>query len=156
MLNWIAGIIIFFGMLVFTIGQSAGSVVDIPSIIIVIVGTCALVLMAFTPFEIFTIKMQTIFGKEMEPALYRRAKDFWALSACSAVIVGGLGSILGFILLLQNLSDPNSIGPCIAVALLTLLYGIFLAGLSLAGYYKCRRKGEIIDTDADDSDGDLL
>ncbi|MBP3949791.1 flagellar motor protein MotP [Bacillus suaedae] len=42
---------------------------------------------------------------------------------------GMIGTLVGLILMLQNLSDPSSLGPSMAVALLTTLYGTILANL---------------------------
>lgn len=42
---------------------------------------------------------------------------------------GMVGTLIGLVNMLQNLSDPSSIGPSMAVALLTTLYGSFVANL---------------------------
>lgn len=40
---------------------------------------------------------------------------------------GMIGTLLGLVLMLQNMSDPSSIGPSMAVALITTFYGSVLA-----------------------------
>lgn len=40
---------------------------------------------------------------------------------------GMIGTLLGLVIMLGNMSDPNAIGPGMAVALLTTLYGAILA-----------------------------
>ncbi len=47
----------------------------------------------------------------------------------TALLSGVLGTIIGLVSMLANLSNPNSIGPAMAVALLSSLYGliVFLA-----------------------------
>ncbi len=40
---------------------------------------------------------------------------------------GLVGTLIGMVLMLANMDDPDAIGPGMAVALLTLLYGAFLA-----------------------------
>ncbi len=40
---------------------------------------------------------------------------------------GLVGTLIGMVLMLANMDDPNKIGPGMAVSLLTLLYGAFLA-----------------------------
>ena len=45
----------------------------------------------------------------------------------SFLYAGGLGSLVGVVAMLANLDDPSAIGPAVAVALLTLLYGAFAA-----------------------------
>src|SRR5699024_6469334 len=42
---------------------------------------------------------------------------------------GMIGTLVGLVLMLNNLQDPESLGPNMAVALLTTLYGTFLANL---------------------------
>lgn len=42
---------------------------------------------------------------------------------------GMIGTLVGLILMLQNLSDPSSIAPNMAIALLTTLYGAVIANL---------------------------
>src|SRR5690625_2742133 len=42
---------------------------------------------------------------------------------------GMIGTLVGLILMLSNLDDPASLGPNMAVALLTTLYGTVLANL---------------------------
>ena len=40
---------------------------------------------------------------------------------------GVIGSLIGFVNMLANLDDPKSIGPAMAVSLLTLLYAVLIA-----------------------------
>lgn len=42
---------------------------------------------------------------------------------------GMIGTLIGLVLMLNNLNDPSSLGPSMAVALLTTLYGSLLANL---------------------------
>ena len=42
---------------------------------------------------------------------------------------GMVGTLIGLVAMLQNLSDPTSIGPAMAVALLTTFYGSLMANL---------------------------
>jgi len=42
---------------------------------------------------------------------------------------GMIGTLIGLVAMLQNLSDPNSIGPAMAIALITTFYGSILANL---------------------------
>ncbi|WP_178861250.1 motility protein A [Thiomicrorhabdus cannonii] len=47
----------------------------------------------------------------------------------AAPAFGMMGTLVGLIQMLSNLSDPNSIGPAMAVAMLTTLYGAMIAHL---------------------------
>lgn len=42
---------------------------------------------------------------------------------------GMIGTLIGLVIMLKNMEDPSSIGPAMAVALLTTLYGALLANL---------------------------
>ena len=42
---------------------------------------------------------------------------------------GMIGTLIGLVIMLQNMDDPSAIGPAMAVALLTTLYGAVLANL---------------------------
>lgn len=43
--------------------------------------------------------------------------------------MGMIGTLIGLVAMLQNMSDPSSIGPSMAVAILTTLYGALIANL---------------------------
>ena len=46
-----------------------------------------------------------------------------------APAMGMIGTLIGLVAMLSNMDDPKSIGPAMAVALLTTLYGSFLANI---------------------------
>ena len=48
------------------------------------------------------------------------------------MIMGMIGTLVGLVGMLQNMSDPKAIGPAMAIALLTTLYGALIANV-LAG-----------------------
>lgn len=57
---------------------------------------------------------------------------------------GMIGTLIGLVQMLSNLNDPNSIGPAMAVALLTTFYGAFLANIFfLPMAVKLKRKSEL-------------
>jgi chemotaxis protein MotA len=47
----------------------------------------------------------------------------------SSPAFGMIGTVMGLVVIMANLSDPSAIGPGIAVALITTLYGALLANL---------------------------
>ncbi len=64
-----------------------------------------------------------------------------------APAMGMIGTLVGLILMLGNMSDPKSIGPSMAIALLTTLYGALIANvfaIPLAGKLALRRKEEVM------------
>ena len=59
--------------------------------------------------------------------------------------MGMIGTLVGLVAMLSNMDDPKSIGPAMAVALLTTLYGAMLANmfaLPVAGKLKLRAMEE--------------
>jgi len=69
--------------------------------------------------------------REMELAIQRQEvgeRVFRAIGD-SAPAFGMVGTLVGLVQMLSNMSDPTSIGPAMAVALLTTLYGVLIAQL---------------------------
>ena len=75
--------------------------------------------------------VSALLSKEKNMAVDRHvwgAKIFEAI-ADVAPAMGMIGTLVGLVLMLGNMSDPKSIGPSMAVALLTTLYGAMLANM---------------------------
>ena len=61
--------------------------------------------------------------------------------------MGMIGTLIGLVQMLQNMSDPAAIGPAMAVALLTTFYGAVLANIlfiPMAGKLKARSSTEVL------------
>ena len=58
--------------------------------------------------------------------------SFWGDLGGNAGAMGMIGTLVGLVAMLANLSDPAAVGPAMAVALLTTMYGA-LIGTLLAG-----------------------
>lgn len=83
----------------------------------------------------------------------------WGAKICTAIgdvapAMGMIGTLVGLVQMLANMSDPKAIGPAMAVALLTTLYGALLANvmfipmadkLSLRASEEARLNSMIID-----------
>ena len=64
-----------------------------------------------------------------------------------APALGMIGTLIGLVQMLQSMDDPSSIGPSMAVALLTTFYGSLVANLvciPIAGKLKTRSKEEVL------------
>lgn len=64
-----------------------------------------------------------------------------------APAMGMIGTLIGLVAMLSNMDDPKSIGPAMAVALLTTLYGAFLANviaLPIAAKLNLRKEEEAL------------
>jgi len=59
-----------------------------------------------------------------------RSVGFFRLGAAFALVGGFLGTLIGLVIMLKNMDDPSALGPGMAVALLTQLYGVVLAMMS--------------------------
>jgi chemotaxis protein MotA len=72
-----------------------------------------------------------VLTQEMEQTLERHEsgqKIFKAIGD-AAPAMGMIGTLIGLVMMLSNMNDPKSIGPSMAVALLTTLYGALIANL---------------------------
>jgi flagellar motor component MotA len=68
-------------------------------------------------------------GKELSEQAARELNAVFNRMADISVGAGFAGTIIGLVLMLSNMSDPTAIGPAMAIALLTLFYGVILGEL---------------------------
>ncbi|MBU2863511.1 flagellar motor protein PomA [Reinekea marina] len=73
--------------------------------------------------------VKTLLNKDMKMTSDRHADGAKFFSAMADVgpAMGMIGTLIGLVAMLANMDDPKTIGPAMAVALLTTLYGSFLA-----------------------------
>jgi len=73
--------------------------------------------------------VRTMLNKESKLAADRHEIGITIFKAMGDVgpAMGMIGTLVGLVQMLSNMSDPKSIGPAMAVALLTTLYGAMLA-----------------------------
>ena len=67
--------------------------------------------------------------------------------AAYAPAMGMIGTLIGLVQMLQNMSDPSAIGPAMAVALITTFYGAVIANvicLPISGKLKGRSTSEVL------------
>jgi len=60
---------------------------------------------------------------------HKRGQQLFRFMASTAPAMGMIGTLIGLVQMLRTLDDPSSIGPSMAVALLTTLYGALIAFL---------------------------
>jgi chemotaxis protein MotA len=78
---------------------------------------------------------------------HRAGKQMFDAMGAAAPAFGMIGTLIGLVQMLGNLSDPSGIGQGMAVALLTTLYGSILANLvfiPIAGKLDMRSKEEMV------------
>jgi len=75
--------------------------------------------------------VKKLLQNEMDYAIERQemAADIYSGIGDAAPAFGMVGTLVGLVAMLSNMSDPSSIGPSMAVALLTTLYGAIIANL---------------------------
>ena len=76
-------------------------------------------------------KVHSLLEAELEQLDDRHAQDraFYDKGGAFAPGFGMIGTLIGLVKMLQNMSDPDTLGPAMATALLTTLYGSLLANL---------------------------
>lgn len=72
-----------------------------------------------------------LLNRDMNEAVKRHAvgSEIWKQMGDTAPAMGMIGTLIGLVAMLSNMSDPASIGPSMAVALLTTLYGAMIANM---------------------------
>jgi len=93
--------------------------------------------------------IEDILYMEMDKVAERHTLGADMLTAIGtyAPSMGMIGTLVGLVLMLQNMSDPSSIGPSMSIALLTTFYGALLANiiaLPMSGKLKARSKEELL------------
>jgi chemotaxis protein MotA len=85
-------------------------------------------------------------GKDLASMKFRHAMgaNIFASMGEIAPAMGMIGTLIGLVQMLGNMSDPKAIGPAMAVALLTTLYGALLANvICLPMVQKLKNQAEI-------------
>lgn len=78
---------------------------------------------------------------------HRRGRDMFKQMAKYSPAFGMMGTLIGLIQMLRNVNDPASIGPGMAVALVTTFYGTLIANLiclPLAGKLEAISENEML------------
>jgi len=79
--------------------------------------------------------------------MHRLGAEIFTTMGNFAPAMGMVGTLIGLIKMLVQMSDPSSIGPAMAVALVTTFYGVVLANLVFlpaAGKLKTRSNSELM------------
>lgn len=75
--------------------------------------------------------VRSLLNRDMVETVKRHdvGSQVWKQMGDTAPAMGMIGTLIGLVAMLSNMSDPASIGPAMAVALLTTLYGSMLANM---------------------------
>lgn len=93
--------------------------------------------------------IETILSMEIDyiKSRHKLGAEIMMTMAAFAPAMGLIGTLIGLVQMLQNMSDPSSIGPAMAVALLTTFYGAIMANMifiPVAGKLKTRSSQEVL------------
>ena len=93
--------------------------------------------------------LRSMLNTEIEYIQMRHGKgaDIFLAVAAYAPAMGMVGTLIGLVQMLQTMDDPASIGPAMAVALLTTFYGAVIANVvcaPMAGKLKNRSASEVL------------
>ncbi len=78
---------------------------------------------------------------------HRLGAEIFQTMGAAAPALGLIGTLIGLVGMLQNMDDPSTIGPSMAVALLTTFYGALFANLlfnPIAGKLRTRSNEEVL------------
>lgn len=81
---------------------------------------------------------------------HKLGSEIFTTMGTFAPALGLIGTLIGLVQMLQSMEDPSSIGPAMAIALLTTFYGAILANLvflPIAGKLRTRSQEEILAKD---------
>lgn len=65
---------------------------------------------------------------------HKEVVEVWDFIGTQTPAWGMIGTLVGLVMMLQNMDDPSSIGPSMAVALITTFYGSFFANYLAAPF----------------------
>jgi flagellar motor component MotA len=126
----IVGFLILITTLMIGIGSNLASMIDPPSLILVIGSILGMLLLGKHNLGGMG---SAVFSDSADETAVREAIEGYKMgryySMAAATVALGLGSIV----VLRNLSDPGSIGPGLAIALLSTLYALLLGFVLFPG-----------------------
>lgn len=93
--------------------------------------------------------LKDMLEREIEYVMDRHEKgaEIFVSLAAYAPAMGMIGTLIGLVQMLQTMDDPSSIGPAMAVALLTTFYGAVIANVictPMSGKLKLRSASEVL------------
>jgi chemotaxis protein MotA len=93
--------------------------------------------------------LKEMLEKEIEYVMERHEQgaDIFATIGMYSPAMGMIGTLIGLVQMLQTMDDPSSIGPAMAVALLTTFYGAVIANVianPMSGKLKLRSASEVL------------
>ncbi len=119
----IAGVVILLLGLMLGIGSNIEAFVDPPSIIIVVAFGLGALWIADASIGHM---VRGIFSKDPRAVDLDAAASGWQLARTASVVVGFVGLLVGMVIMLKSIDDPAALGPGLAIAHLTVFYGLIV------------------------------
>ena len=94
-------------------------------------------------------EIRDILGTELDfiKSRHQLGAEIFTTMGAFAPALGMIGTLIGLVQMLQSMEDPSTIGPAMAVALLTTFYGSIMANIfcmPIAGKLRTRSKEEAL------------
>ena len=118
----IVGLVILFALLALAMGDLT-SFIDIPSLILVPGFTIGALIFARAGIPNM---FSAAFAAEATSDQLQAAARGWGQARTYFVASGFIGTMIGFVIILKNLDDIGAIGPGLALAIITVFYGLVL------------------------------
>lgn len=135
----VAGLLLLAFVLV-TVGcgtSELGTFIEPMGVALVVLSIASALLIAFGLFGCLQAVTVLLLGSAETEADRIRAIRFCDLGAISAVLSGGIASLIGTINMLScGIYDPNALSLGTAIALLTVFYGLAIALIFVAGRFR--------------------
>ena len=104
-------------------------IIDLPSLLVVLMLTISATICS-TPFDVLHNGFQVLHNPQAKSDQQLVAGYvLFSRMGNTAITAGLIGSLIGLIMMLRNLDDPSTIGPAMAVAMTTSLYGVIIGEL---------------------------
>lgn len=111
--------------LVLFTGTSMLFYIDVPSLLVILIFLCILTIFQ-TGVKRTLGYYRCVFDPRADKVLVREAAGYFSSLSLYTMAVGSVVFFTGLIAVLGNLEDRSSVGPNLAVALITLLYAAIL------------------------------
>ena len=106
--------------------------IDLPSLLIVVIPTLGLSIGNFS-WKTYKKTWSIPFGnpENYEQSELRETHKCVNYMGNMFVIMGLIGSLIGVVLILQNIDEPKMVAPAAAIAIMTLFYSVILKGFCM-------------------------
>lgn len=137
-------------------GSPLANFVDLPCIIVVVGITVSGLYMAFPHQHIKRVLGIYFSEGDISQQAAQDCQSVFRHAANLAVASGLIGTLIGLVQMLQAMEDPTAIGPAMAVALLTLMYGMILRLFCLNAAAQCANRASGDDGTKADQPPDIV